>query len=85
MDFKFCLLAPCSESPSLAMQKFRDDVTAHAHLVQNWQFSVTKNRTEQEGHHGALGKPFHFEFSNSNSSAIPAYFKTPFWQMIDPN
>ena len=32
MDFKFCLLAPCSESPSLAMQKFRDDVTGHAHF-----------------------------------------------------
>ena len=43
MDFKFCLLAPCSESPSLAMQKFRDNVIAHAHSVRNGQFSVTKN------------------------------------------
>ena len=49
MDFKFCLLAPCSESPSLAMQKFRDDViTVHAHC-RTRQFSVTINRTEQEG------------------------------------
>ena len=45
MDFKFCLLAPCSESPSLAMQKFRDDVIAHAHC-RNQQFLVTKNRTQ---------------------------------------
>ena len=41
MDFKI-LSAPCSESPSLAMQKFRDDViTAHAHC-RNRHFRLLK-------------------------------------------
>ena len=71
MDFKFCLLAPCSELPSLAMQKFRDDVIAHAHSVRNRQFSVTINRTDQEGE---ARRPFwqKFDISKSNPSALSA-------------
>ena len=64
------------------MQKFRDDVT-RMRTAEIGNFQLLK--IEQEGHHGALGKPFHFEFSNSNTSVIPAYFKKPFWLMIDNN
>ena len=44
MDFKFCLLAPCSESPSLAMQKFR--VTSPCMRNAELGNFFTKNRTE---------------------------------------
>ena len=70
MDFKFCLLAPCSESPSLAMQKFRDDVTAHAHFG-----AIFSNRNEQEGHHGALGNPL---FKIAISPQILHILRRPF-------
>ena len=80
MDFKFCLLAPCSESPSLAMRESHhvtDDI-----IIGN--FLVTINRTEQEG---GSRRPFwsHFEISNPYYSALSVYFKMAFWLKIDIN
>ena len=67
-------------SPSLAMWESRhmtDDV-----IIGN--FSVTINRTEQEG---GSRWPFwsHFEISNPYYSALSLYFKMPFWLIIDIN
>ena len=83
MDFKFCLLAggrpPCSD-PLIIYSRMctgiHDDVIG----------AIFSNRNlNKKAIMAPWESPFHFEFSNSNSSAIPVYFKMPFWLMIDNN
>ena len=78
--WKFCLLAGgllLAQIASLSMQWWRHCACA----LPNSAISVTKNSIENS----ALGKPFHFEFSNSNNSIITEYFKSSFWLLVDNN
>ena len=81
MDFKFCLLAggrpPSCSDRLIIYSRMRDDVIV---------VSIYSNRDlNKKAIMAPWESPFHFEFSNSNSSAIPVYFKMPFWLMIDNN
>ena len=81
MDFKFCLLAggcpPSCSDRLIIYSRMRDDVIA---------VSIYSNRDlNKKAIMAPWESPFHFEFSNSNSSVIPVYFKMPFWLMIDNN
>ena len=79
MDLKnFSLLLPHILSPSLAMRESRSRV----HMRNDIIVSIYSNRNEQEG---ALGKPFHFEFLNSNIQVIRPHFKSSFWLFVDNN
>ena len=70
MDFDFlvCSLLAALASLLRSPHYVCSDIITHAHC-QTRQFSVTINSIKN----GALGKPFHFEFSNSNSTP----FKMP--------
>ena len=79
MDFKFCLLAggrpPCSDRLIIYSRMCNDVIGA---IFSNRDLNKKAIMAPWES-------PFHFKFSNSNSSAIPVYFKMPFWLMIDNN
>ena len=82
MDFNCCLLllaqiALISYARIPSRVRMRDDVIT---------VSIYSNRDlNKKAIMAPWESPFHFEFSNSNSSANPVYFKTPFWLMIDNN
>ena len=59
MDFNCCLLSSLLRSPSLAMQEFRDDVTAHARIVREYEIRVVRDQKIRK----------FSEFSNLNNSA----------------